>query len=191
MSKKGKLTQYAKRRNIKKSGEPKPEIKEKKVPLFVIQKHAARSLHYDFRLSIDGVLVSWAVPKGLSMNPAQKRLAVRTDDHPIAYAKFEGVIPEGEYGAGIVMVWDKGTYRNLKKERYIMSQCLKRGRIEVFLKGEKINGGFALVKMKQKDQWLLIKMRDEFASARANPVNTKTKSVKTGRTMHQITKQDS
>ena len=163
------------------------------MPQFVIQKHAARSLHYDFRLSIGGVLVSWAIPKGPSTSTKVKRLAVRTDDHSIAYAKFEGVIPNGEYGAGTVMVWDKGTYKNIKKKDgklVPMERCLKNGRIEVFLKGEKLEGGYALIRMVQKGQWLLIKMKDEYARARGNPVRTKTKSVLTGRTMRQITSDD-
>jgi len=160
------------------------------MPIFVIQKHAARNLHFDVRLSIGGVLVSWAVPKGPSTSTRVKRLAVRTDDHPLAYAKFEGVIPKGEYGAGTVMVWDKGTYRNLKKKNgklVPMSTCLKNGRIEVWLQGEVLQGGYALIRMKGKSgQWLMIKMDDEYASARRNPASTHKKSVVTGRTMHQI-----
>src|ERR1700730_15812904 len=111
--------------------------------IFVFQKHAASHLHYDFRLAIDGVLASWAVPKGPSMNPADKRLAVRTEDHPIDYADFEGVIPEGQYGAGTVMVWDKGTY----EPEYNMSpeEQLARGEIKVLLHGKKLRGGFVLV----------------------------------------------
>ena len=160
------------------------------MPIFVIQKHAARSMHYDFRLSIGGVLVSWAVPKGPSMSTQVKRLAIRTDDHPIAYARFEGVIPKGEYGAGTVMVWDKGTYRNIKKKggkKVSMEQCLGNGQIEVWLEGDVLRGGYVLLRMGKEKQWLLIKMKDEHASARRNPVNTHNKSVLTGRTMRQIT----
>jgi len=161
------------------------------MPLFVIQKHVAQSLHYDVRLSIGGVLVSWAVPKGPSISTRVRRLAMRTDDHPIIYAKFEGVIPKGEYGAGTVMVWDKGTYRNSKKKNgklVPMNRCLKNGQIEVWLKGKKLQGGYAFVRMTgRKNQWLMIKMKDEHAHARKNPVNRQTKSVLTGRTMRQIT----
>lgn len=144
--------------------------------IFVIQKHDAKTLHYDFRIEVDGVLKSWVVPRGLSFNPKDKRLAIETEDHKLSYAKFEGVIPEGEYGAGTVMVWDRGTYRIIKE---------KDGEIEIWLDGEKMNGGFVLVRMKDKN-WLFIKMKDEFADARRNPVLTQPKSVLTGRTMKQI-----
>lgn len=191
MPKKDLLAAYKRRRNLAKSGEPAGRVeKGKKMSIFVIQKHAARSLHYDFRLSIGGVLVSWAIPKGPSTSTRTRRLAVRTDDHPVSYGKFEGVIPKGEYGAGTVMVWDKGTYRNIKKKdgkTVPMERCLKNGRIEVFLKGKKLEGGYALIRMERKNQWLLIKMKGEYARARGNPVRTKTKSVLTGRTMRQIT----
>jgi DNA ligase D-like protein (predicted 3'-phosphoesterase) len=173
-----KLKTYAKRRDLKRSKEPAAKVGKGKSHIFVIQKHDASRLHYDFRLEIDGVLVSWAVPKGPSTNPADKRLAVRTDDHPMGYAKFEGIIPEGEYGGGTVMVWDYGTYKNIKeKDGKIvpMKQCLKNGQIEVWLKGHKLSGGYALVKTKlggKGDNWLLVKMRDDEASARRNPVST-------------------
>jgi len=160
------------------------------MPIFVIQKHAARNMHYDFRLSIGGVLVSWAVPKGPSMSTRLRRLAIRTDDHPIAYAQFEGVIPKGEYGAGTVMVWDKGTYRNIKKKggkKVSMAQCLVSGQIEVWLEGDVLRGAYVLLRRGKEKQWLLIKMKDEHASDRRNPVNTHNKSVLTGRTMRQIT----
>lgn len=151
---------------------------------FVIHKHAARSLHYDFRLEVEGVLKSWAVPKGPSPNPKNKRLAVLVEDHEMDYINFEGIIEEG-YGAGTVMLWDRGTYRNLKDTP--IKQSIRKGRVEIWLNGKKLKGGYALVRMKDK-QWLLIKMNDKEASARKNPVNTKPKSVKTGRTMTQIAK---
>jgi len=191
-TKKDPLAAYRRRRNIKKSGEPAGlKVRSSTMPIFVIQKHAARSLHYDVRLSIDGVLVSWAVPKGPSVSTRVRRLAVRTDDHPIAYAKFEGVISKGQYGAGTVMVWDKGTYRNIKKKNgklVSMDKCLKNGQIEVWLKGKKLQGGYAFVRMTdRKNQWLMIKMKDEHAHAKKNPVTTQKKSALTGRTMRQIT----
>lgn len=192
-----KLTTYRKRRDLAKSPEPIGTLKKRRTKklLFVIQKHAARALHYDVRLEIDGVLVSWAVPKGPSMNPAVKRLAVRTDDHPMEYAKFEGIIPTGSYGAGTVMVWDIGSYKNIKTSpegRLVpLEECLRDGRIEVFITAEKIQGGFAFIRMhrQEKEQWLMIKMRDEYADARRNPVNSEKESALTGRTMQKI-KQD-
>lgn len=196
-SKKDPLGRYRKRRDFAISPEPRGKKQQKKSSRrrFVIQKHAARQLHYDFRIEIDGVLKSWALPKGPSTNPRDKRLAVPTDDHPIAYAKFEGVIPKGHYGAGAVMVWDKGMYRNTKKRNgklVSMKQCLKDGTIEIFLKGEKLQGGYALILTgKPGDQrWLLIKMRDDFADARRNPVSSQPKSVLTGRTIKQIEREE-
>ena|SRR3990167_6439806 len=189
-----KLKEYAKRRNFKKTKEPEAKVSKSNDHIFVIQKHAASHLHYDFRLEIDGVLVSWAVPKGPSTNPAEKRLAARTEDHPVEYAKFEGVIPEGEYGGGTVMVWDYGTYENIKKrdgKLVPMKQCLENGQIEVLLKGHKLQGGYALIKTMlgiKGDNWLLIKMRDDKADARRNPVSTQNKSALTDRTMQEIKK---
>jgi len=187
------LKKYQSRRDFKKTPEPRGKKGGSGGRLFVVQKHASRSLHYDFRLSISGVLVSWAVPKGPSLNPRLKRLAIRTEDHPISYGRFEGVIPKGEYGAGAVMVWDKGSYRNIKEEggkKLSMEDALKQGRVEVFLKGEKLYGGFALVRIggSKSEKWLLIKTRDEHADARKNPVSSHKKSILTGRTMAQIKK---
>ena len=163
------------------------------MPIFVIQKHKATSLHYDVRISHGGVLKSWAVPKGPSLNPADKRLAMPTPDHTMRWGKFEGVIAEGEYGAGTVMIWDRGTYKNIKRtdgKLVPMAQCLQQGRVEIWLEGEKLRGGFALVRIAtgKEERWLLIKIDDEHANRRANPVNTKTKSAATGRTMAQIAK---
>jgi len=157
-------------------------------PIFVIQQHAARSMHYDVRLEIDGVLVSWAVPKGPSTNPRDKRLAVLTENHPLAYADFEGVIPEGEYGAGEVIVWDRGSYDNLKEQKS-MAECFDDGTIEVFLHGEKLEGGYALVRMKTGEKnWLLIKMADDYADARRNPVKSEPESVVSGVTIKELKK---
>lgn len=187
---------YKEKRDFDKSPEPKSSGKQSsgKDPMFVIQKHDSSNLHYDFRLEIDGTLKSWAVPKGPSTDPSEKRLAVPVEDHPIEYGDFEGVIPEGEYGAGVVMIWDTGTYQNLKEkdgETAPMKECYDNGRIEVSLKGDKISGGYALVKMKNGDEnWLLIKMDDEEADARRNPVSTENRSVKTGRTLKEIEKEE-
>lgn len=196
---KGKLEDYRARRNFTVTTEPSGNIikKTEKAPIFVIQKHDARQLHYDLRIEIDGVLKSWAVPKGPSMDPSQKRLAVPTDDHPLEYAHFEGVIPEGQYGAGTVMVWDIGTYENIKRDKggklVPMKKCYKEGRIEILLDGEKIKGAFALIRTARttrgKHNWLLIKMKGEYASARRNPVARQTKSVLTDRTLTQIKKE--
>ena len=188
---KNKLLSYRKRRDLNDSSEPKGTVgKRSKKPIFVIQKHKATRLHYDFRLEIDGVLVSWAVPKGPSTDPRVKRLAIRTDDHPLDYAKFEGVIPDGHYGAGPVMVWDYGTYKNIKKKNgklVPMEQCLKNGQIEVWLEGKKLRGGYVLILLKkEKDQWLLKKMYDDEADARRNPVSTQNRSALTDRTMREI-----
>ncbi len=187
---------YDENRDFEKSPEPKSSGKKSsgKQPMFVIQKHDASNLHYDFRLEIDGTLKSWAVPKGPSTDPSEKRLAVPVEDHPVEYGDFEGVIPEGQYGAGTVMIWDKGTYQNLKKEdgkTVPMKECYDNGRIEISLKGKKISGGYALVKMKNRDgNWLLIKMDDEEADARRNPVSTENKSAKSGRTLKEIEKEE-
>lgn len=134
-------------------------------PRFVIQKHDARSLHYDFRLEVDGTLRSWAVPKGPSSDPHQKRLAVEVEDHPLEYADFEGVIGAGNYGAGTVEVWDAGTYRNLDED-HSMAQAIASGHVKVWLQGEKCRGGWTLQRTRggEKPQWLLIKRRDDKAA---------------------------
>src|SRR5579863_1464531 len=161
-----KLKSYKKRRDFTVSPEPsgKKVSKKSKKPIFVIQKHNASHLHYDFRLEIDGVLVSWAVPKGPSTDPSTKHLAVQTEDHPMDYATFEGMIPEGHYGAGSVIVWDTGTYENIKEKDgklVPIEKCYKNGRIEIFLHGKKLQGGYALIKAEnlKEGEWLLIKMR--------------------------------
>jgi len=194
-AKKG-LKEYQSNRDFTQSPEPKGSVrkKSKKKPTFVIHKHDATRLHYDVRLEIEGVMPSWAVPKGLSLDPKDKRLAVRTPNHPLEYAKFEGVIPDGQYGAGPVMIWDYGTYENIKKQHgklVPMSKCLKDGQIEVALYGQKIEGNFALIRTAlsgDKENWLLIKMKDEYASVRRNPTKTQNKSAVSGRTMRQIAK---
>jgi DNA ligase D-like protein (predicted 3'-phosphoesterase) len=154
---------------------------------FVIQKHAATSLHYDFRLEVDGVLKSWAVPKGPSTNPSDKRLAMMVEDHPLDYGGFEGVIPSGQYGAGPVIVWDRGTYKNLSKSAS-MAEALERGHATVWLEGEKIRGGYALTRVARgkKERWILVKMRDDEADARRNPVSTQPESVISGRKIEEL-----
>lgn len=165
------LDKYSEKRNFTQSPEPKAEIKSSASTLsFVVQRHKASQLHYDFRLELDGVLKSWAVPKGPSMNPKDKRLAMMVEDHPYDYKNFEGIIPEGNYGAGIVEIWDKGTYTDLtdaqpKEAEKILDTQLKAGSLKFKLFGKKLKGEFALVKLKGKDEkaWLLIKHKDEYA----------------------------
>lgn len=156
-------------------------------PRFVIQQHAATTLHYDFRLEVDGVLRSWAVPKGPSTDPRQKRLAVQVPDHALAYGDFEGTIAPGSYGAGAVIVWDAGTYRNLDPERP-MADALHAGHASVWLEGEKLRGGWTLQRTRGGEQprWLLIKRRDEGADARRNPQSTQPESVRSGRTVRDL-----
>jgi DNA ligase D-like protein (predicted 3'-phosphoesterase) len=191
---KDRLSQYRQKRNLNKTPEPgKGRKRTRGRRVFVIQKHDASQLHYDFRLEIDGVLKSWAVPKGPSTDPGDKRLAVETEDHPLGYEKFEGVIPKGEYGGGTVMVWDHGHYENIKRNegrRKAMKKCFDDGQIEVKLEGKKLKGGYVLRRFRggKKPQWLLIKMKDEEADARRNPVSSQRKSVLSDRTLHQIAK---
>jgi DNA ligase D-like protein (predicted 3'-phosphoesterase) len=154
-------------------------------PIFVIQKHDATRLHYDFRLEVDGVLKSWAVPRGPSTNPAEKRLAVEVEDHSVSWGEFEGVIEDG-YGAGTVIVWDRGTWRPLTDGD--PGEALRKGHLSFWLEGEKLRGGFTLQRTRggAKPQWLLIKRRDEGADARRNPVSTQPESVISGRTLEDV-----
>jgi bifunctional non-homologous end joining protein LigD len=154
------LTEYRRKRDFKITGEPKGEHPSpRKRLIYVIQKHQASHLHYDFRLEWNGVLLSWAVPKGPSLDPSVKRLAMHVEDHPLEYSTFEGVIPEGEYGGGTVMVWDRGTW---KPEVPDVDEALQRGDLKFTLAGKKLKGSWVLVRTPRG--WLLIKHRDEFAS---------------------------
>lgn len=186
-----KLEQYKKKRDFKKSPEPKATLATSTSKnIFVIQEHHASRLHYDFRLEIDGVLKSWAVPKGPSTDPQVKRLAALTEDHPLGYATFEGIIPEG-YGAGTVIVWDTGTYTNLTEKKGIslsMQDAFEHGHIKVELHGKKLKGAFALTKFKDNN-WLLVKVNDEYADTKYNPVETKPKSVLTDLTIKKLDKE--
>ncbi|HEY5407731.1 MAG TPA: DNA polymerase ligase N-terminal domain-containing protein [Ginsengibacter sp.] len=165
------LTLYKKKRNFKETSEPEGKIKKSASNLsFVIQRHKASRLHYDFRLELDGVLKSWAVPKGPSLNPKDKRLAMMVEDHPYDYKNFAGEIPAGNYGAGIVEIWDEGTYNdidNSSKEIAVkkLRAGLKSGDLKFQLFGKKLKGEFAIVKLKGKEDnsWLLIKHRDKYA----------------------------
>src|SRR5712691_3758421 len=156
------LTDYKKKRRFDKTPEPGPEKKRTKTGrLFVVQKHRATQLHYDFRLEVDGVLRSWAVPKGPSLDPAVRRLAMQVEDHPVDYAKFEGVIPESEYGGGTVMVWDYGTYEPENSDN--VGDALRKGELKFSLNGKKLKGSWVLVRTRER-QWLLMKHRDYYTT---------------------------
>jgi bifunctional non-homologous end joining protein LigD len=165
------LTAYKKKRNFSKTREPSGKVKPSATKLaFVVQRHKASHLHYDFRLELEGTLKSWAVPKGPSLNPKDKRLAMMVEDHPYDYKDFEGIIPEGNYGAGIVEIWDSGYYTDLdnssaKEAEKKLKTGLKAGNLKFRLHGKKLKGEFALVKLHDKDDksWLLIKHNDEYA----------------------------
>jgi bifunctional non-homologous end joining protein LigD len=189
------LTTYHKKRKFNETPEPKgTTLKATNALHFVIQKHAATRLHYDFRLEHKGILLSWAVPRGPSLNTDDKRLAMMVEDHPIDYMKFEGTIPEGNYGAGSVMVWDFGNYlalgaKSLANSEKLMKAGLKKGELKIVLNGKKLQGGFALIKTKfggKGNSWLLIKERDQFV--KKIDVTKKDKSVLTGKSMTQIAK---
>ena len=180
------LKEYRRKRDLERTPEPAPgRAKTKRGdPIFVIQQHAARAMHYDFRLEVDGVLKSWAVPKGPSTNPSVKRMAKPTEDHPMEYATFEGVIPAGNYGAGRVIVWDEGTYRPLGD----MSAGLRKDHITFELNGHKLKGGWALTRFRTgKDEtWLLVKMDDEYADRDHDITTERPESVKSGRTIDEL-----
>jgi DNA ligase D-like protein (predicted 3'-phosphoesterase) len=181
------LEEYERKRDLSKTPEPGPGHAKRKGadPIFVIQQHAARRMHWDFRLEVDGVLKSWAVPKGPSLNPSVKRMAVPTEDHPMDYANFEGVIPPGNYGAGRVIVWDMGTYAPLGGKS--MEEGLRKGHITFALYGHKLKGGFALTKIRSdEDAWLLVKMDDEYADRDTDIVTTRPESVLSGKTIDEI-----
>lgn len=192
MNEKEKLQAYSEKRDFRRTPEPGGETRPgHKEPVFVIQKHDARNLHYDLRLEANGVLKSWAVPKGPSTDPAVKRLAVATEDHPLEYAEFEGSIPEGDYGAGEVIVWDTGTYRNTTKKNgknLSVEDAIEHGYLTVWLEGKKLRGGYALNRFRRdkQEQWLLVKLKDEAADPQSDPVSTQPESVLTSRTIEQI-----
>lgn len=189
------LTAYQKKRLFTKTKEPQGGKSSGKELRFVIQKHAASHLHYDFRLEMDGVLKSWAVPKGPSLDPKTKRLAMMVEDHPFDYKDFEGIIPQGEYGGGTVILWDEGTYEALEakdedivgQEKYLLKE-LKKGSVKMILHGKKLKGEFALVKTKGmgENAWLLIKHKDKYASE--IEITEKDKSVRSKKTIEQVTK---
>lgn len=189
------LETYRHKRDLNKTPEPPGRIrKSRSRQMFVVQKHASRHLHYDFRLEAEGVLKSWAIPKGPSTDPAEKRLAVQVEDHPLEYGSFEGEIEENQYGAGTVKIWDKGTYtlRGNWKEGF------KKGKLNVSLKGKKLKGSWTLVRFKggkrpDDGNWLLIKSLDKEAkgSSRSDMVAAKPDGVKTERKKPRLRAKDS
>lgn len=185
------LAEYRRKRDPDRTPEPSGEAAGRDAARFVVQQHHASSMHWDFRLHAGGVLKSWSVPKGPSTDPRDKRLAVPTEDHPIEYADFEGVIPEGEYGAGSVIVWDTGSYRNLTTgddgAEIPVEQALATGHVKVWLDGEKLSGGYALTKMGgNRREWLLVKIDDDAADRRRNPTSAQPQSVLSGRTVADV-----
>jgi bifunctional non-homologous end joining protein LigD len=190
MTSKNKLSEYNRKRDFDVTPEPDgtPSKPREENHSFVVQKHDATRLHYDFRLEVDGVLVSWAIPRGPSLNPADKRMAVRTEDHPLDYADFEGVIPSGEYGGGPVIVWDRGTYENLGSE--LMSKGIRKGRIKFRLNGEKLHGAWSLIRMirSPKETWLLVKMVDAYADRKRDLVEEQPQSVISGKRVEEVGK---
>jgi DNA ligase D-like protein (predicted 3'-phosphoesterase) len=187
-----KLNHYRKKRDFSQTSEPQGKNNDAdQGSIYVIQKHKARNLHYDLRLELGGVLKSWAIPKGPSLNPSDKKLAVPTEDHPLDYAYFEGVIPEGQYGAGAVIIWDKGSYRNLK-ENISLEESIKKGKLEIFIEGQKLKGAYVLLRTGKQDgsdpRWLFIKMKDKYAGTRRNPLSSEPQSVISGKTIEEIEK---
>lgn len=192
------LAEYQQKRDFTRTAEPKGRSPVKRSTLaFVIQKHAARNLHFDLRLELDGVMKSWAVPKGPSLDPAVKRLAMQVEDHPVEYNSFEGTIPAGEYGGGTVMLWDRGTYTFWEEDPDPVERLREgyaKGDFKFELRGKRLQGTWVLVRIKRGDpdkpQWLLIKHRDEFAKPGSEIVGEEMTSVATGRTMDEITAGD-
>ena len=187
----GSLRDYRAKRDFGHTAEPKGKVGRRRTAKlhYLIQKHDASRLHYDFRLEWNGTLMSWAVPKGPSENPDDKRLAVHVEDHPLAYGGFEGTIPEGEYGGGTVMLWDTGTWVPHQDD---VDAALKKGKLSFALHGKRLQGDWALVRLrgrgpKDRDNWLLIKERDEHVKRSGKPITEReTTSVKSGRDMRKI-----
>ena len=187
------LSEYKRKRDFTKTAEPEGKAVKKKSGRalhFVVQKHAAGHLHYDFRLEIDGVMKSWAVPRGPSYDPSVKRLAMEVEDHPIEYNSFEGTIPKGQYGGGTVMLWDRGTYEPESGGGVeALRDGYEHGDLKIILHGKRLMGGWVLVRMRRpgtRAQWLLIKHRDEYTTSKVDVTKEVQTSVTTGRTMEEI-----
>jgi DNA ligase D-like protein (predicted 3'-phosphoesterase) len=184
------LSRYREKRYFRRTPEPRGRKgrPRKSGLLFVIQRHAARVQHYDLRLEIGGVLASWSVPKGPSTDPRDRRLAIQTEDHPLQYADFEGRIPAGEYGGGVMIIWDRGQYRNLR-EGTDMADCRDEGRIDIRLEGEKLTGAWSLRRtggQGERSRWLLLKRKGDGADARRDPLRFEPQSVVSGRTLEEL-----
>ncbi|MFJ9419420.1 DNA polymerase ligase N-terminal domain-containing protein [Streptomyces sp. NPDC101227] len=191
------LAAYRGERHFDRTGEPEgAQSSSDAAPCFVVQIHDAGTLHFDFRLEVDGVLKSWSVPKGPSTDPHDKRLAMPTEDHPLEYREFEGIIPEGEYGAGTVIVWDEGSYRPLthKKKGRTRSfgESLEDGHASFWLDGSKLHGGYALTRFRtgeesgERESWLLVKENDDRAGQGGTPDPRRARSVRSGRTLKKV-----
>jgi DNA ligase D-like protein (predicted 3'-phosphoesterase) len=190
---KGSLGAYRDKRDLSRTPEPAGGRRQGRGRRlrFVVHQHDATTLHFDFRLEAAGVLKSWAVPKGPSTNPKDKRLAMPTEDHPLDYADYEGLIPNGQYGAGPVIVWDTGSYRSLTEQdgkTVPVERAVEDGHVAVWLEGRKLRGGYALTRIGKgrRGRWLLVKMADEQADARRKPVKSQPESVLSGRTVEQV-----
>ncbi len=188
-----KLVAYRRKRDFAKTAEPSGDapVKPRSRLRFVVQKHAASHLHFDWRLELDGVMKSWAVPKGPSLVPGVRRLAMEVEDHPIAYNTFEGTIPEGEYGGGTVMLWDRGTYEAAEGGVEALREGYAAGKLDIVMHGERVRGAFTMVRTTgsgERAQWLLIKRTDDEADRDRDIVAEETTSVTTGRTMEEIAK---
>src|ERR1051325_1566145 len=188
MAKTDPLAKYNAKRDFTQTAEPAGKIARIGGNRFMVQKHDASRLHWDFRLEVDGVLKSWAVTRGPSLDPGEKRLAVRTEDHPLSYADFEGTIPQGQYGGGTVMLWDDGTWSPIKGKS---AKDLEKGHLHFVLNGERMKGEWLLIRLKPRgreknENWLLRKIDDRYAGATDALVETALTSIKTGRTMQEI-----
>ncbi|WP_310726269.1 DNA polymerase ligase N-terminal domain-containing protein [Streptomyces sp. N2A] len=205
MSGRNGLTTYRGKRHFDRTREPQggqdsSGASSGDTPCFVVQIHDASTLHFDFRLEVDGVLKSWSVPKGPSTDPQDKRLAMPTEDHPLEYREFEGVIPDGEYGAGTVIVWDEGSYRPLpgrKKGRTrTFGEALEQGHASFWLDGSKLHGGYALTRFRggdgsgKRESWLLVKENDDRAARRGTPDARRARSVRSGRTLKRVAEEE-
>jgi bifunctional non-homologous end joining protein LigD len=194
------LTEYRRKRDFTRTREPKGGGRKRSPRLaYVIQKHAATRLHFDLRLELDGVMKSWAVPKGPSLDPAVKRLAIQVEDHPIEYNTFEGTIPKAEYGGGTVMIWDRGTYTapaDTDDPEAALREGYRKGDFKFVLQGKRLKGAWVLVRTRRsggdrRGQWLLIKHRDKAADRQTDPVAEYLTSAKSGRTMEEIAEANS
>lgn len=197
MSEVDNLEAYSKKRDFSRTSEPSGSAAAKTEgrPRFSVQKHQSKRLHYDLRLEVEGVLRSWAIPKGPSLDTKTKRLAVPTEDHPLDYIDFEGTIPEGEYGAGTVIVWDIGTYENTTSadgKEVPIAEALEKGHATFILSGKKLRGGYALTRTGRgkNERWILVKMKDDFAMPDIDVLEAEPDSALTGRSVEEVAEEE-